>query len=523
MAPELVAPVRAGTPAALELRCVSKAFAGDKALDNVDLELRSGEIHALLGQNGSGKSTLIKILAGYHQPSPGASASANEQPFELGSPSAARDAGIRFIHQDLGLINEFDIVDNLALGDTYQGRWWLSGRRERAHAREVCAEHGIAVDVTAPLRSYGRAVQTTVAIARALTHEIRGGALLVLDEPTAALPEHDVQHLFGLLREARRRGATILYVTHRMGEVFDIADRVTVLRDGRRVATHPVCALDHHSLVELIVGRSVESFYPETPPSSREPVLEVRDLSGGVLVDVSLQVRRGEIVGVTGLIGSGYDVLLSYIFGGVSRHAGSVTVRGAAVPAGSPRAAIGAGMGYAPADRKRVGAIADWTLRENITLPALRPRGRWPLPWLSDRSERRESAEWVERFGIVPADPQARFAELSGGNQQKAVVARWIRRGAEVLLLDEPTNGVDVGSKHAIYESIAAATAGGTSVLISSSDTEELCALCDRVHVMRRGCVGAVLTGQALTPERVLAESFRDHEPTIKESAVARV
>ena len=491
----------------LRIDALSKTFNGVRVLSDIGLELRRGEVHALLGQNGSGKSTAIKILAGYHAPDDDALAFVGDRVLKLGSATAARDAGIRFIHQDLGLISELDVIDNLALGERFEGRWWLSGRRERTAAQRTLAKYGVALDVTAPLESLSPAERTMVAIVRAIESMPGADGMLVLDEPTAALADEEVQQLFGLVAELKRRGLTILYVTHRLAEVFEIGDRVTVLRDGMSVGTRPVSSLSYDALVEMIVGRPLSAFYPESASGSGDTVLRVSAIGGDAVADVSLELARGEIVGVAGVVGSGYDQLLSLIFGGRPRVRGEVEVDGATLSAGSPGDAIAAGIAFAPADRRRLGAMREWTVRENITLPRLTssPRG-----WLGDRAERADVRPWIERLDIRPAEPERLFALLSGGNQQKAVLARWLRSRAGVVLLDEPTNGVDVGAKRAIYEILQHACASGTAFLLASSDAEELCAVCDRVIVLRDGRVGAVLHAAELSVEALLTECMRE-------------
>jgi ribose transport system ATP-binding protein len=493
----------------IDVRTVSKTFQGQRALDSASLELRRGEIHGLLGQNGSGKSTLIKILAGYHQPDHGASALVRDEPFDLGSVSAASSAGIRFIHQDLGLVGEMDSVDNLALSGAYSRSWWLSDRLERRAAVRLLGEYGLDLDIDPriPMTELSAAQRTLVATVRAVSALDREDGVLVLDEPTAALPDREVRHLFGLVRRLRDRGMSVLFVTHRLGEVFELCDRVTVLRNGRNVATRSVHELEYDELVELIIGRPLEAFYPPTPSPVKTVLLEVTDLAGQSVSKASLSVHAGEIVGVTGLVGSGYESLLGMIFGAVRPDAGSITVCGRPVPAFSPPASIANGLGYASADRKRLDGLLDWTVRENLTLPQLRRR-RWS-GWLSARAERKDTEAWVQRAHVAPPNTELLFGALSGGNQQKVILARWLRCGSRVFILEEPTAGIDLGSKHAIYEQLAETAAEGAGVLLSSSDTEELCAVCDRVLVMRNGVVASVLQGEALTVDSVTHESLR--------------
>jgi ribose transport system ATP-binding protein len=504
------------TNPALSLGSVSKAFQGQWALRQVDFELRPGEVHALLGQNGSGKSTLIKILAGYHEAEPGATALRDGEPFALGSGPAAHARGLRFIHQDRALIDDLDVTDNFALGERYRGRWWLSDRAESAEVRRVFAEYGLDIDPRSSLRRLGPAQQTMTAIVRALHHSGDDPGILVLDEPTATLPEDETQQLFKLIRRVRDRGGAVLYVTHRLQEVFALADRVTVLRDGRRVATRDVADLDIDQLIELIIGRPLESLYPEPPEPRDDVVLSVQGLSGTNVRDVSLKVHAGEIVGVTGLVGSGYEELLHLIYGAQPIDSGQVRIDGRD-PGRSPHEAVAAGMALAPGDRKRLGGIAPWSLTENITLPKLPARRR--SRWMGGRRESSDASHWLRRFEVKPGNPALTFSSLSGGNQQKTIMARWLRCGARAFLLEEPTQGVDIGAKASIYSALAEVARGGAGVLLASSDAEELAAVCDRVIVMREGRIGAELAHSEATVDRVIGESVRvsSHSEPVEE------
>jgi ribose transport system ATP-binding protein len=481
----------------LSVAHVSKTFPGQRALIDVDLEVTAGEIHALVGQNGSGKSTLIKILCGFHQPDSGWLASAGGDPMELGSAKAATEAGLRFIHQELALVRQLDAVDNLALGGAYKGRWWLGDKAERTAAREALAQLELDIDVTVPVQELPAAQRTMLAIARAMGAGPGVASLLVLDEPTASLPTDDVRHLFNLLRRLRSSGGSVLYISHRLDEIFELADRVTVLRDGRRVATRPVTGLDHADLVELIVGRPLDKFYPDVPVPGSDVALRVQELSGDGVDSMSFEVRAGEIVGVAGLLGSGRDELPYLLFGAHPRSAGQIAIGGTRVSDLRPHTAMAAGMAFVPPDRKHEGILPLLTVRENITLPAV--VGRGPARWLSDRREGAEVRHWLGKVNLVPADPERPAGLLSGGNQQKAVLARWLRRPAKVFVVAEPTQGVDVGAKVSIYEILAEQAGAGTAVLISSSDTEELAAICDRVLVMTDGRLTHEVSGEQLT------------------------
>jgi len=496
-----------GGETALHLQNLSKVFEGQWALHEVDFDLRPGEIHALLGQNGSGKSTLIKILAGYHRAEPGAVASLYGEPLDLDGPPPSRSAPIRFIHQDLGLIPELDAVDNLALTSRYRGHWWVGERREAKATRDYLRKYGIEIDVRAPIGSLSAATQAMLAILRSIRDVPSERLVLVVDEATASLPNEEIKIVFDLLRAVRERGGSVIYVTHRLGEVLEIADRVTVLRDGRKVETRPVAGLDHDQLVELIIGSSVEAYYTSGEATREDVVLEVNGLGGGTCRDISLQVHRGEVVGVTGLVGSGYETLLPLIFGAQERLAGEVRLEGKAIRRPSPSNSIRAGLAYAASDRKRLSAIPEWSLAENITLPRLTPSGR-ALPWLGDRGERRDAQVWLDRLAVEPRDPAVPLNSLSGGNQQRAVIARWLRCGFKILMLEDPTMGVDVGAKPAIYQALAEATASGAGVLITTSDVEEAVAVCDRVLVLVDGRIGAALEGEQQTTDQIMATAM---------------
>ena len=496
----------AADTAGLVVRGLSKTFPGQVALAGVDLELRPGQIHALLGQNGSGKSTLIKILAGVHTPDPGSQAWMSGVPLALGSAAAAHHAGLRFIHQDLGLVPTLDVVDNLALGQRYQARWWLSARTEAAAARELLAELDPHIDVTAPVGQLSAAERTIVAVARALRGGVAASGVLVLDEPTAALPAAETGRLFRLVRAVAARQTAVLYVTHRISEVFELADQVTVLRDGRRVLTCPLADVTPASLVEHIVGRPLEEFYPEAPSPGREVALAAQGLRTARLRGLDLAVHRGEILGVAGLSGSGREDVAPALAGAIVWTNGRVVMGRDIVTQLDPAGAIGRGIAYLPHDRKRESAIPGFTVRENITLPQLRTtRGGW----LSLRRERADADAWLDRLGVQPPHAAERiFATLSGGNQQKVVLARWMRCGAKVLALDEPTQGVDVAAKSMIYQTLTAAARQGTAIVVTSSDNEELARLCDRVVVLRDGQVAAELHGSALTLEAIARQAL---------------
>ena len=502
----------------LDICEVSKDFAGQRALDRVNLTIRRGEIHALLGANGSGKSTLIKVLAGVYRPESGSVVRVHGENLELGSPRASHAAGFRFIHQDLGLVDELDVAENLVLGTTTHNTFWLSSREEWSRASAALRKHGVDIDPRRLVASLRPSEKSMVAIIRAVEDGFEGGGILVLDEPTAALPSEEVRHLMKLVRRLRDQGASILYVTHRLQEVFAIADTVTVLRDGGLVGTKPIDQVRGGRLVEMILGHTLEAYRPPERASRAEPVLNVERLTGEGVADVSFTVHAGEVLGLTGLIGSGHESVLGMIFGAAPASTGIIRARRRALNKVTPKTALAAGIAYAPADRRTRGAMAEWTVRENLTLPALKPRGFTHR--FSHRAESADALNWLRRLQVTPLDSEARFASLSGGNQQKVVIGRWLRCAPEVFLLDEPTIGVDAGAKVVIYRELRNAADAGAGVVIASSDAEELATVCSRVLIFGNG---RIVEGRSapLSPDDIVVACMQAASP--EDSQATRV
>lgn len=492
----------------LALRSVSKRFPGQLALDRVDLDLHAGKVRGLVGQNGSGKSTLIKILSGYHDPEPGAEARFDGESFPLGSAIAAERAGIRFIHQDLGLVPTLSTVDNLALGHGYDGRLFLRLRREAKRARKMLEAFEFRFDVHAPVTQLRAVERTGVALVRALGGYDGRPALrvLVLDEPTESLGPGEVERLFETISQAARTGVAVLYVSHRLDEVLTITDEVTTLRDGRVIATRPTHGLSHDELIRLIIGTDPPPLATTRRDRAAEVRLEAENLSGGRVRKVSFRVRGGEILGLAGILGSGREDL-AYTIGGARANVGGVLrVDGSRVRNLAPRDLLRAGVVFIPSDRQAESAVPSMTIRENLTLPRLEPRG--PLRWISYRRERRDARTWIERLGVQVRDPERPLITLSGGNQQKVVLARALRCNPRVLVVDEPVQGVDVGAKLAIYQLLREAARDNVAVVLASADAEDLAQFCDRVLVLREGSVAAILEGEECTPNQITAATF---------------
>jgi len=487
---------------------LSKSFPGLKALDDVSLEVASGEIVAVLGHNGSGKSTLVKVLAGVYQADAGAVVEVRDADGQiLGGPAAREE--LHFIHQDLGLVDILNTVENLGLGVRGRGLAPVRRAAERRHAQELIAQFGVDFDVSVPVGALSPAQRAIVAIARALDGWTRPDNVLVLDEPTTALHGDEVQVLFEAIRRIAASGAGVVFISHRLDEVLALADRVVVLRDGRVVADEPTAGLDHDQLVALIVGRAVAELTVLAQDSAAEAVLTVTGLCGAEINDVSLCLRAGEIVGVGGILGSGREQLAAMLFGAQHRSEGLVEVGGAELVPDDTVAAIEAGMAFLPADRRRGGAVMDMNVRENLTLPMLGPLRR-TFGRLDSKAERKETRYWMHTVGLNPPNPEQPLKLFSGGNQQKVVLAKWLRVQPRVLLLDDPTQGVDVGAKAAIYELIIAARRNGAGVLLCSSDTKELVQLCDRVLVFNGGRVVSEVPRESLSEARLVRAEVSD-------------
>ncbi|HZQ88068.1 MAG TPA: sugar ABC transporter ATP-binding protein [Acidimicrobiales bacterium] len=505
-----------GPSVVLGLAHISKTFPGTRALDDVSFDVRRGEFHALLGGNGSGKSTLIKILAGvYHADAGGMiTVDGHTVDAERTSPEDARAAGLHFVHQNPAVFPALSIAENMAIGHGFErgvaGRIdWKALRRRTSALLERFDIPGRPDTLVRDLRPAERAM---VAIARALQdQEGEEAGLLVLDEPTASLPRAEVVRLLGALTRYARDGQTILFVSHRLDEVVDTADRATVLRDGRVAGTVEGDEITEDRLIELIAGRPLEHVYPEMPEvADAEVVLDVRHLAGGPLVDVSFQVRRGDVLGVAGLLGSGRSELLKMLFGAYRVRSGEIVLDGRPVRFRHIGDAMRAGIAYVPEDRGGEAAFPNMTVTENMTA-ALVDR-YWRGALLRHRAEDADTRAGMLEFGVRAASEHQELALLSGGNQQKVILARWLLRRPRLLLLDEPTQGVDVNARAEIYHLVRQAVADGCAVIVVTSDFEELAHVSDRVVVLNQGRVTAELRAPDISATRLteLAYTMRE-------------
>jgi ribose transport system ATP-binding protein len=495
------------SPALLEINRLSKRFGGTLALDEVDFEVRAGEVHALLGENGAGKSTLIKILAGVHHPDAGEIRLKEH----VVNPATER-LPVSFIHQDLGLVDTMTVAENVAVIAGYPRRLGvISWREARTAAATALARMGGGVDPDARVGNLPAAEKSIVAIARAIAVRCD---LLVLDEPTAALPEADVARLLDVLHRLRDEGLGIVYVSHRLDEVFRIADRVTVLRDGRRVATELVSETTPAALVQNIVGRPLANLFIRAAQRPGEMVLRIDDLVAWDVGPISLSVAAGEIVGLVGLRGAGHDVVGRVVFGDIPIASGSVSLGGKRVEVRGPADAIRQRLGFVSSKRGEESLAPNLSLRENLFLNPL-ISGATPLRPIPPAAERERCIAALHRFSVRPAEPERPIATLSGGNQQKVVVARWMEAGSRLLILEEPTFGVDVGSKAEIYRLLQEAIDHGLAVLLISSDFEEVAGISTRALIFDRGQVSAELSRDELSIARLTALAAGGEESKI--------
>src|SRR5271166_5093353 len=481
-----------GTPPLLAMTGLVKRFTGTLALDHVDYDVRRGEVHALLGQNGAGKSTLIKILAGVYGADAGEIRFAGK-PAHPGSDSLP----IAFIHQDLGLVEWMTVAENVAIQTGYPRSWTgvISWKRVRDAAAEALAIMGSDLDPDAPISSLPAAERSLVAIGRALAIK---SDIVVLDEPTAALPEADVERLLDTLRRLRANNIGIVYVTHRLDEVFRVADRVTVLRDGRRLATVAARETNAGELVQMIVGRSMSDAFVRPAQPSHRSAFSVEGLIAGPVGPVSFSVAAGETLGLVGLRGAGHHTVGRAIFGHTRMESGQLTLDGERIAPQSPAEAMAKGVGFVSSRRAEEGVASNLDVRENIYLnPAA--SGKGVLEFIPRPTELGAAQAAVRRFSIKAAGVEEPVATLSGGNQQKVVLARWMEAHVKLIILEEPTIGVDVGAKADIYHLLQLSLRKGLAALLISSDFEEVERICHRALVFSRGQVAAEIPGHALT------------------------
>jgi ABC-type sugar transport system ATPase subunit len=492
----------AETPAIFRLEGVEKHFGGVVAVKGVDFDLRRGEVHALVGENGAGKSTLMKIVDGLYTPDEGR-LEVGGKTAEFSSPRDAEESGIAMIPQELDLFLELSVAENLFVGRRLPRTRWggLGWTAMREAAREKFETLGVDFDVTIPVKHLSAANRQIVAIARALLREARA---VVMDEPTASLADRETRRLFGIISDLTASGVGVVYISHRLEEIFEISDRITVMRDGEHIVTSPASELDAEELVRLMVGRPLNELFTRSGSDPGEVALEVRSLTrAGEFADVDLKVHVGEVVGLAGLVGAGRTELAQAIFGIRPAKEGEIRVNGEAVTIDSPQAAMERGIFYVPEERQSQGLILPFLIQANISLSILDRLSRYGL--VESRAERETAERFTEALSIRGARISEPVSRLSGGNQQKVVLAKSLAREPSILILDEPTRGVDVGAKSEIYSLIDDLAKEGKAILLISSELEEVLSMCDRVVVVREGRITGEFDRKEATQESVMA------------------
>ncbi len=498
-------------PPLFEIRHASKSYSGIPALIDAELTLLSGEVHALMGENGAGKSTLIKIMAGVVIPD-SAQAFAQGRPVTINSPQAAKQHGLRFIHQELSVVPQLSVAENIYLGQSYPtvGGLFVNWQRLNAAARDVLAQLGVThINVRQKMARLSPGDQMLVNIAHAfvgddLTAQDQPALVYVMDEPTASLTGHEIEQLFSVIDRLRERGSAVLYVSHRLDEIFRIADRVTVMRDGRIVDTRPIETVTQADLIFMMTGRELQQIYPaRTHPVGRETVLDVQRLTTPFIHDVSFELKAGEILGIAGLSGAGRTEVLRGIIGADRMRSGSIRMDDKPLPRLTPTAAWHRGIAFVPEERRSQGLVMTRSITNNITLPQLKHYS-YGGAVLAHRRERTHSNELGQSVRLKARGVRQSVKQLSGGNQQKVVFARALARSPRVLLLDEPTRGVDIAAKADIYQLIREISAQGVGIVMVSSDLPELIGMADRLLIMKDGQLIHTVENTALTEEKVL-------------------
>lgn len=478
---------------------VSMTFPTQRALDDVSIQVVAGEVHALLGENGSGKSTLIRILSGYHTPDAGSVVRIEGEPLTFGSPKASHDAGLRFVHQHLALVPEFNAVENMALDTGYGQPRWIDWKAQAAETERLLARLNVEMDIWRPMAASRPVERSAVAIARAINTDHGRVTCVVLDEPTSRLPEPEVEQLFRIIKDLRDHGVAVIYVTHRLDEVSGIADRVSVLRDGKKQGTVQGSEITRERIVELIVGEAIakthatHSRYAQSV--DRRSLLRAEEFAAGRFRDVSFSLREGEILGVVGLAGSGHEDVARALIGAIPGESGSVWVGDKQFGSRNPQRALELGIVLGLSNTVSGSAIKEFSVGENLTIASL-ARYRPRFGPLRKRGERRDARRWVAELDVRPPDIDATYGRLSGGNQQKVILGKCLNVTPSVLLLENPTAGVDVRARQVVYQLILEQAENGLGVLICSTDLEDVTSTCHRVIVMRAGKIEALLDGE---------------------------
>lgn len=483
----------------LTLKNITKEFPGVKALDDVTINIERGTIHGLVGENGAGKSTLIKILAGIYQPNKG-EIILDGKPCRFNSPIEARRAGISVVHQEIKLAEPLSVAENMFLGNVQLKNGLVDWKGMRRRAREIVEDLGMDIDINAQVSSLTVAKKQIVEIMHAINNNSR---ILIMDEPSAVLTDRELEVMFRIVKQLRDEGITIIYISHRLDEIFGLCSNVSVLRDGRHIDTIPVASIDRQGLINMMVGREMGQEYPKEVGNVGGTILEVKNLSRGILQDISFEVKSGEVFGISGLVGAGRTELARAILGIDKPESGEVYVRGKKVHYRTFADAIRDGLGLIPEDRKLQGLVQIMSVKRNTTLVNMKRVLRAGV--ISSSLEETLSKEYADKLHVVTPSMETEVQYLSGGNQQKVVIAKWLFQNSEILFLDEPTRGIDVGAKAEIYRLINRMAKEGKTIIMISSEMPELLGMCDRIMVMHEGHKMGELNAAEATQEKIMA------------------
>ena len=483
----------------LTLKNITKEFPGVKALDDVTINIERGTIHGLVGENGAGKSTLIKVLAGIYQPNKG-EIILDGKPCRFNSPIEARRAGISVVHQEIKLAEPLSVAENMFLGNVQLKNGLVDWKGMRRRAREIVEDLGMDIDINAQVSSLTVAKKQIVEIMHAINNNSR---ILIMDEPSAVLTDRELEVMFRIVKQLRDEGITIIYISHRLDEIFGLCSNVSVLRDGCRIDTIPVASVDRQGLINMMVGREMGQEYPKEVGNVGGTILEVKNLSRGILQDISFEVKSGEVFGISGLVGAGRTELARAILGIDKPESGEVYVRGKKVHYRTFADAIRDGLGLIPEDRKLQGLVQIMSVKRNTTLVNMKRVLRAGV--ISSSLEEKLSKEYADKLHVVTPSMETEVQYLSGGNQQKVVIAKWLFQNSEILFLDEPTRGIDVGAKAEIYRLINRMAKEGKTIIMISSEMPELLGMCDRIMVMHEGHKMGELNAAEATQEKIMA------------------
>lgn len=483
----------------LSLNGITKEFPGVKALDNVTINIERGTIHGLVGENGAGKSTLIKVLAGIYQPNAG-EVILDGKKCHFASPIEARHAGISVVHQEIKLAEPLSVAENMFLGNVMMKHGLVDWFGMRRRAQQIVDDLGMDIDVNAQVSSLTVAKKQVVEIMHAINNNSK---VLIMDEPSAVLTDRELEVMFRIVKQLREKGITIIYISHRLDEVFDLCDNVSVLRDGRHIDTLPIRDVTRQALITMMVGREMGQEYPKEPAVLGETILKVEHLSRGILKDISFEVKSGEVFGISGLVGAGRTELARAICGIDKPESGEIYVRGKRVKYHTFSDAIRDGLGLIPEDRKLQGLVQIMSVKKNTTLVNMKRVIRWGI--ISNKAEQTLSQEYANKLRVSTPSMDTEVQYLSGGNQQKVVIAKWLFQNSEILFLDEPTRGIDVGAKAEIYRLINQIAKEGKTVIMISSEMPEILGMCDRIMVMHEGRKMGELMAEEATQEKIMA------------------